>query len=56
MTDEAWHRMIGVHLNGTFLCTREALRLMSRRNRGGIVEDPDPGLRGMRCFEFAEGL
>ena len=37
MTDEAWHRMIGVHLNGTFFCTREALRLMSRRNRGVIV-------------------
>jgi len=37
MTDEAWHRMIGVHLNGTFFCTREALRLMSRGNRGAII-------------------
>ena len=37
MTDESWHRMIGVHLNGTFFCTREALRLMSRRNAGAIV-------------------
>jgi 3-oxoacyl-[acyl-carrier protein] reductase len=37
MTDEAWHRMIGVHLNGTFFCTREALKLMSRVNRGSIV-------------------
>jgi 3-oxoacyl-[acyl-carrier protein] reductase len=37
MTDETWHRMIGVHLNGTFFCTREALRLMSRQNRGAIV-------------------
>jgi 3-oxoacyl-[acyl-carrier protein] reductase len=37
MSDEAWHRVIGVHLNGTFFCTREALRLMSRQNRGAIV-------------------
>lgn len=37
MTDEAWHQMIGVHLNGTFFCTREALRSMSRRNQGAIV-------------------
>ena len=37
MTDETWLRMIGVHLNGTFFCTREALRLMSRQNRGAIV-------------------
>jgi 3-oxoacyl-[acyl-carrier protein] reductase len=37
MTDEAWHRMIGVHLNGTFFCTREALKIMGRANRGAIV-------------------
>jgi 3-oxoacyl-[acyl-carrier protein] reductase len=37
MTDAAWHRMIGVHLNGTFFCTREALRLMGRQNRGVII-------------------
>ena len=37
MTDETWHRMIAVHLNGTFFCTREALRMMSRRDRGAIV-------------------
>jgi 3-oxoacyl-[acyl-carrier protein] reductase len=37
MTDESWHRMIGVHLNGTFFCTREALRLMIRGNGGAII-------------------
>ena len=37
MSDEAWHRMIGVHLNGTLFCTREALKLMSGANRGAIV-------------------
>lgn len=37
MTDEEWHRMIGVHLNGTFFCTREALKLMSPRNQGVII-------------------
>ena len=35
MTDESWHRMIGVHLNGTFFCTRSALLLM--REGGAIV-------------------
>ena len=37
MSDEAWHRMIAVHLNGTFFCTREALKLMSRKNSGVII-------------------
>ena len=37
MSDEDWHRMIGVHLNGTFFCTREGLKLMSKKNRGAII-------------------
>ena len=37
LTDEVWGRMLAVHLNGTFHCTREALGLMSRVNRGAIV-------------------
>jgi len=37
LSDADWHRMIAVHLNGTFFCTREALKLMSRKHRGAII-------------------
>lgn len=37
LSDDEWHQMIGVHLNGTFFCTREALKLMAPKNRGSII-------------------
>jgi 3-oxoacyl-[acyl-carrier protein] reductase len=37
MADEDWLEMIAVHLNGTFFCMREALKLMSRKNAGSII-------------------
>ena len=37
LSDESWRRMLAVHIDGTFFCTREALRLMSRQNRGAII-------------------
>jgi 3-oxoacyl-[acyl-carrier protein] reductase len=37
LSDESWRRMLAVHVDGTFYCTREALKLMSRKNHGAIV-------------------
>lgn len=36
-TDEQWHRMLAVHLDGTFFCSREALKLMGPRETGCIL-------------------
>jgi len=37
MTDEAWHRMLAVHLDGTFFCSREALKIMNPQLSGAII-------------------
>ena len=37
MTDKEWMNMISVHLNGTFFCTREALKIMNDMNKGSII-------------------
>jgi 3-oxoacyl-[acyl-carrier protein] reductase len=39
MSDEQWHRVLDVTLNGTFRCTRAALRHMIPRGRGAIVNN-----------------
>lgn len=36
-TDEEWRRMLAVHLDGTFYCSREALRVMGPRLSGNII-------------------
>ena len=35
--DDAWHRMIGVHLNGTFFCSREAVKRMIPGGGGTLL-------------------
>jgi 3-oxoacyl-[acyl-carrier protein] reductase len=43
VTDEAFQRMIGVHLGGCFHCTREALDLMIPAGAGSIVNISSAG-------------
>ncbi|GAA4843488.1 SDR family oxidoreductase [Saccharopolyspora rosea] len=37
MTDEQWSRVLDVTLNGTFRCTRAAVRLFREQGGGGVV-------------------
>ena len=37
MSDEEWHKMISIHLNGTFFCTREALKIMNNQKKASII-------------------
>ena len=47
-TDEDWEAIIQVHLNGTFFCTREAVRRMLPRGGGVIINMGSvAGLRGL---------
>ena len=37
MTDAEWRRMLSVHLDGTFYCSREALKMMEQQKSGKII-------------------
>jgi 3-oxoacyl-[acyl-carrier protein] reductase len=37
LSDDEWRRLLAVHLDGTFFCTRAAARLMAPRGAGAIV-------------------
>ncbi len=37
MSDSQWRRTLSIHLDGTFYCTREALRMMEPRRSGRII-------------------
>jgi 3-oxoacyl-[acyl-carrier protein] reductase len=37
LSDDEWRRLLAVHLDGTFFCTRAAARLMAPRGSGAIV-------------------
>lgn len=37
LTDDDWHRMVATHLDATFYCTREALKVMIPKRSGRII-------------------
>lgn len=37
VSDAQWHRMLAVHMDGTFFCCREAVRLMRPQGSGSII-------------------
>lgn len=37
LSDQEWRRMIGVHLDGTFFCCREGLKIMNPQLSGAII-------------------
>jgi NAD(P)-dependent dehydrogenase (short-subunit alcohol dehydrogenase family) len=37
VADEDWHKMLATHLDATFYCTREALKLMLPKKSGRII-------------------
>lgn len=36
-TDDDWHRVLAVHVDGTFFCTREALKILGSQGSATIV-------------------
>jgi 3-oxoacyl-[acyl-carrier protein] reductase len=54
ISDEHWRRMMGVHLDGSFFCTREAVPLMKRTASGSIVCIASiAGLAGLGPLHYA---
>jgi 3-oxoacyl-[acyl-carrier protein] reductase len=54
ITDDHWYRMIGVHLSGTFFCTRAAVSMMKEGGGGSIVSMASiAGLSGMGPIHYS---
>ena len=59
MTSNMWDELISIHLKGTFLCTREVLKIMYKRNYGKIINTTSQlaykGSAGFSHYTAAKG-
>ncbi|HVN86912.1 MAG TPA: SDR family NAD(P)-dependent oxidoreductase [Candidatus Binatia bacterium] len=59
MTDSQWRRTLSIHLDGTFYCTREALKVMEPKGCGKIINMASiagtTGLAGSPDYSAAKG-
>lgn len=59
MEDGVWRRTLAIHLDGTFHCTREALKVMEVRRQGKIINMASvagtTGLAGSPDYSAAKG-
>ena len=54
MSDEGWSRMLAIHLNGAFYCTREAVRRMLPAKSGSIISMSSiAGLGGLGTLHYS---
>ena len=56
MTDNEWHEMISIHLNGTFFCTREALeiKLTNKEESSSLQVPRNPEYSDLSCSSCLE--
>ncbi len=59
LPDEDWHKMLATHLDATFYCTREALKVMIPKKSGRIINlgsiAGTTGLAGAVAYSAAKG-
>ncbi|GIS86809.1 MAG: hypothetical protein CM1200mP17_13770 [Woeseia sp.] len=59
MKSSMWNELLAIHLNGTFMCTREALKIMYKNNYGRIINTASQlaykGHDGLAHYTAAKG-